>query len=226
MVFSDLDPVRHPPLSEIAAERLRIAIRHGSLPPGTRLLEREIAEQLNMSRIPVREALQISINEGLVIKIPRRGTFVYAPSDKEIDEITWLRVQAERAVIERVMMNWTPEHEIVLRQIADNIKHSSAQKAYLKIFELDLKFHQKLWAIADHRLLLDYVSSLRSRIGRLFYLAMLTQDSIPADTDMDRYYEMIDALASGNLQKAQTAMTEHILDAQQRFVAKNTGGRA
>jgi DNA-binding GntR family transcriptional regulator len=226
MVFSDLDPVRHPPLSEIAAERLRNAIRHGTLAPGTRLLERKLAEQLNMSRIPVREALQILINEGLVVKIPRHGTFVYAPSDNVIEEITWLRVQLERAVIERAIARWTPEYETALCQVVDDIKRAVAQKAYLKIFELDLKFHQKLWAIADHRLLLDYVSSLRSRIGRLFYLAMLTQDTIPADTDPDRYFEMVEALASGNLQKAQTAKTEHILDAQQRIVAKNTGARA
>jgi DNA-binding GntR family transcriptional regulator len=222
MVLPDLDPIQHPPLSEVAADQLRNAIRHGKLAPGTRLLERNLAEQLNMSRIPIREALQILINEGLVVKIPRRGTFVYAPSEQEIEEITWLRVRLERAVIERAIARWTPEHERALRGVVDDIKGAAAQKAYLKIFELDLKFHQQLWALADHRLLLEYVSSLRSRIGRLFYLAMLFQENIPADTDLSRYEEMIEALASGNMHEAQAAMTEHILDAQQRFIGKDT----
>jgi DNA-binding GntR family transcriptional regulator len=63
--LSLLSPVSQRTLSDEAAERLRSAIRDGTLPPGTRLVERELARRLGVSRIPVREAIQQLVEEGL-----------------------------------------------------------------------------------------------------------------------------------------------------------------
>jgi DNA-binding GntR family transcriptional regulator len=116
-----LGPVSQRTLGDEAAERLRSAIRNGALPPGTRLVERELAERLGVSRIPVREAIQQLVEEGLVKKIPHRGTFVYAPSYEELEEMASLRVILEQFVVERVMARWRLDHEARLGQIVRKI---------------------------------------------------------------------------------------------------------
>jgi DNA-binding FadR family transcriptional regulator len=68
MDLMKLMPVEQRTLSEEAAERLRTAIRDGLLHPGMRLVERDLAERLGMSRIPVREAIGRLVEEGLVYK--------------------------------------------------------------------------------------------------------------------------------------------------------------
>ena len=97
-----LIPVEQRTLGDEAADRLRTAIRSGNLRPGERLVERDLAERLGMSRIPIREAIHRLAEEGLVRKLTHRGTFVYAPTLAEIEEISSLRVVLERFVVERV----------------------------------------------------------------------------------------------------------------------------
>src|SRR5688500_796944 len=91
-----LRPVASRNLSDEVVDSLREAIRSGLLPPGVRLVERDIAARLGVSRIPVREAIQRLAEEGLVRKVAHRGTFVYSPSAAEIEQISSLRVVLER----------------------------------------------------------------------------------------------------------------------------------
>jgi DNA-binding GntR family transcriptional regulator len=96
MSFLELTPVEQRTLSDEAADRLRAAIRNGTLKPGMRLIERDLAERLGMSRIPIREAIQSLVEEGLAQKAPHRGAVVYIPTREEIEEISSLRVVLER----------------------------------------------------------------------------------------------------------------------------------
>ena len=76
-------------------EKLCTAILNGIFKPGERLVESAIAEQLGVSRAPVREVLSALEREGLVITIPRRGNFVVDFTDKDIEEIYSLRTLLE-----------------------------------------------------------------------------------------------------------------------------------
>src|SRR4029453_901005 len=124
----DLRPVEQYTLSDEATERLRAAIRSGSLPPGARLIERDLAERLGMSRIPIREAIQRLVEEGLVRKLPHRGAVVYMPTRAEIEEISSLRSFLERFVAERVIARWNAEYERQLRQIVQAMRTAAAQR--------------------------------------------------------------------------------------------------
>src|SRR5207244_4700564 len=130
MGFSDLARVEQKTISNEAADRLRASIRHGTLAPGTRLVERDLAERLGMSRIPIREAIQKLIEEGLVTKVPHRGTFVYVPSPREIEEISSLRAVLERFVVDRVIARWKPEYEGILRQTVDEMCRAASEREF------------------------------------------------------------------------------------------------
>ena len=81
--FGSLSRISRRTLADEITENLRDATRAGQIPLGTRLYENEIAAQMGVSRVPVREAIRRLSAEGLVKTIPHRGTFVYQPTRRE-----------------------------------------------------------------------------------------------------------------------------------------------
>lgn len=219
-VQDPLSPVPQRTLSDEAAKQLRDAIRSGSLSPGTRLVERELAERLGVSRIPIREAIQKLVDEGLAKKVPRRGTFVYAPSYDDLEEIASLRVALEQLVMERVMAHWQPDHEARLRQIVNDIQRAASREDHQRVFELDTQFHHTLWEIANHGLLFEVVSSLRLRISRFLYEATVALSPSELEVHAAGHVDLIEVLKSGDVIAAKETITEHILSAKNRIQAQ------
>jgi DNA-binding GntR family transcriptional regulator len=206
-------------LSQEVANRLREAIQNGKLLPGTRLVEREIAEQLGISRMPVREAIQQLVEDGLLIKEPRRGAYVHTYSEKELGEISSLRVVLERFVIERVIANWSEQSASRLESIVDAMAQAAKANDIRKVYELDFEFHHMLWTLTDHSLLLEVVAGLRDRINRFLLEATsaLSPDAMGAHIEIHRHLLVI--LNSGDVQAAQEEISHHILLARDRIKA-------
>ena len=215
----DLQPVEQRTLSDGAADRIRSAIRNGTLAPGTRLIERDLAERMGMSRIPVREAIQRLVEEGIVRKLPHRGAVVYIPTREEIEEISSLRVVLERFIAERVISRWSDAHEQVLRQIVEEMRQAALQRDLQQVGALDYRFHLILWQIADHTLLLEVISGLRSRINRFLYEANGALTTAELDMHINGHNELIDVIKSGDLAAAQAAFVQHVSGAKERILA-------
>ncbi len=207
------------PLSEQVAARLREAIHNGQLPLGSRLVERELAEQMGVSRIPVREAIRQLAEEGLVLVEPRRGTFVYRPSISDLEEIASLRVVLERFVVERVLARWCPEHEQRLRRIADAMEAAARVEDRQRIVALDTHFHEALWEIAEHRILSEVVSNLRARISRFLYEATMALPASGLMMHATGHRDLIEVLRSGDVKAAQAFITLHVMGAKDRVLA-------
>jgi DNA-binding GntR family transcriptional regulator len=218
MDLLNLAPVEQRTLSDEAAHRLRAAIRDGALRPGMRLVERDLAERLGMSRIPVREAIQRLVEEGLVQKSPHRGTFVYAPSKQEITEISSLRVVLERFVTERVVARWTPALEAELCRIVERMRAAAVQGDWQAIHEWDYQFHNTLWQVADHSLLLEVVSGLRTRINRFLFEAAGLLPTTNIEAHINTHDVLIDVFKQGDVALAQEEMTRHVLAATDRIM--------
>lgn len=213
-----LIPVEQRTLGDEAADRLRTAIRSGNLRPGERLVERDLAERLGMSRIPIREAIHRLAEEGLVRKLTHRGTFVYAPTLAEIEEISSLRVVLERFVVERVITNWTIVHEARLQEVVEYMRNAATNKDVHGVSDQDYLFHRVLWEIADHRLLLEVVASLGARINRFLHEAngILTAEQL--DAHVVAHEQLIKVLQRGDVLRAQDEMTQHVLSAKSRIL--------
>ena len=96
-------------LSDHIADQLREAIVEGQLEAGQRIVEREIAEVMQTSRGPVRDALLLLENEGLVVRSTHRGTFVARLTKKDAEEIWSLRLAIESVVVDYVLRRATPQ---------------------------------------------------------------------------------------------------------------------
>jgi len=219
MSLLDLSPVEQRTLSDEAADRLRAAIRNGVLKPGTRLIERDLAERLGMSRIPIREAIQRLVDEGLARKLPHRGAQVYTPTRDEIEEISSLRVVLERFVTERVIERWQPEHENQLRQIVNAMRQAASHQDLQDVYAQDYHFHLTLWQIAEHSMMLEVLSTLRARISRFLYEANDALTSAELDMHINSHDDLIEVLRSRNIAQAQDAFVGHVVGAKARILA-------
>lgn len=97
------------PVREQVAERLRSAIMNLQLKPGQRLVERELMEQLAVSRTTIREAIRELSSEGLVTVIPQRGAIVTRPTRSEAEDLYEVRVSLESLIVQRFIERGTDQ---------------------------------------------------------------------------------------------------------------------
>ena len=206
-------------LSDEVAKQLRLAIKEGSLSPGTHLVEQEIAAQLRVSRMPVRIAIQKLSDEGLVIKEPRRGAFVHTFSSKELDEVYSVRVALEELVVQYVIPNWSDDVEVALEQITRLMLEAAKAGDRQSIYTLDADFHMTLWNLTQHSILIEVVTSLRSRISRFLSEANDALSTTELEQHAASHQDLANILKQGDIGIAKDAMAKHILTAKERIKA-------
>ena len=139
----------------------------GSTPLAQRLVERTLSTDLGVSHIPVREALTKLEDEGLVVRLPRRGARVAELSPVSIAEISSMRVLLEGFVVRRVTERWTPRCERDLMRLADRMVAAARRGDTAAVLELDQRFHERLWQQADHSILIEVATHMRGAHQRL-----------------------------------------------------------
>ncbi len=138
---------------------LREAIIAGKFKPGDRLNESKLARQYNVSRIPVREALQQLQEQGLVMNHPRRGMFVNMLSDEDCQKINSLRIILESEALKLCRARLTASWE---RQLCGLVEKMENWKAGSEIdaAALDLEFHRAIWSYSGNPYLEKILNSL------------------------------------------------------------------
>lgn len=203
-------------LSQKVFERVREAILSGELAPGSRLVERRLAEDLDVSHIPVREALARLADEGLVDRNARRGSWVASLTVEELEEISSLRVVLEQFVAVRVQERWSSEAEEQLRAIVGAMQSAAALGDVEELRHQDRVFHETLWELAEHATLIELAARLRGRINSVLRAATLALSRDELEAHAASHGELLDAIASGVPRRARRAMEVHITTATKR----------
>jgi DNA-binding GntR family transcriptional regulator len=196
---------------------LRRAIYGQQLKPGDRLVERQLAADLGVSHIPVREALARLTEEGLVERLPRKGCRVTTITVEDLDEFASIRDLLEQFVAVRVQERLTSESEAELRQIVEAMILAAAGDDVQEVIRLDEQFHRRLWSLADHKLLSDLSGQLRSRINAFLYAATLSLSGAELTQHAASHVQLLDAIASRRVRVARAATSEHIATAMDRI---------
>jgi len=212
-----LDSLVDHSLSDRVTDRLREAILSGDLKPGERLVERKLAEQLGVSHIPIREALAILTEERLIERQPRRGARVALLTEREFEEISSLRVVLEQFVALRVQERWVEEAESRLSAIVANMLKAAEEDDVPRMGRYDREFHQTLWEMSDHALLVDFTAKLRGRISVFLQAANSTLGANELRAHAKSHEEIIKALAGDDKEHLRTTIAEHIGDAAERI---------
>ena len=197
--------------TERVTRQLRDEILDGVRAPGERLVERELAAALDVSRVPVREALKALVGEGLVTLRPRSWAVVRTFTDSDIADLTEVRTAFEPLTFRLASERRTREGLDRLRATLD--EHQSAARAGNAVVarRKAADFHELVTELASNELLIEVERPLRSRMRWL-----LTQhDDLLAVAD--QHSELFSAIANRDVELAERLAGEHLTRSQDLF---------
>jgi DNA-binding GntR family transcriptional regulator len=212
-------PTPDAPLDSVAdhvADRLREAIQLGRYAAGTRLVERSLAEQFNVSHIPVREALARLSEEGLVQRLPRRGARVARLSPDLFDKVSEVRVLLERFAARRAHELMTAADRATLEAIVEEMLLAARDGDSERVLELDRRFHEQLVAVADHVILSELVGRLRGRVNAFLQAATSSLSGRRLVAHAESHRRLLVAIADGPPSRAEREAEKHIRVAARR----------
>lgn len=168
--------LNHQTMHESAADRIRELILTGRLEPGERLAQSQLAEQLGISRTPVREALQKLASEGLVSFSPYKGAFVAEFSQSELDDIYSIRIALEGYCVRLAASQITDAQLERLDSIFDQMMEEYERGDRWQLLTVNREFYAVLYAIPDQPLL--YALTMKYLdMANLYRRMALAQDS-------------------------------------------------
>lgn len=200
------------PLRDIVFEHLRAAIVAGALKPGERLMELQLAEDMGVSRTPVREAIRKLELEGLVSMIARRGAYVSDLSIRDIAETFEVRAALESLAAGLAAERIVPEELEQLERVLVEIGTCEQQGTIERMVELDEEFHALLFSATRNSRLSQIISNLREQIARFRRSSLSTPGRIKAV--FHEHKSIVEAISDRNSSLAQALAREHIENAE------------
>lgn len=198
------------PLRDIVGEQIRERIYDGRFPPGTRLVERDLAGLFGVSRLPVREALRILSNEGLAEYRPSRGVVVRSLDRRQVEELFDIRealeVLAVRQAAERASAGVAHQLSELISEAHVALEAGDADAAA----SANSRFHDEIVALSGNELLQSLLEPL---LGRLHWLFRQISDFEDVVAEHD---ELCNAITAGDPERAAEAARLHVLTYRQR----------
>ena len=190
------------------ADALRLAIFRGEFSPGQAVPQEEIAARFGVSRIPVRDAMNLLQAEGLLRIIPSKGSFVANPSPDEIRETYEIRVLLE---LEALRLAFRHHNAQTLGRAQRWLCEFDLETEPMRLGEIDREFHAALYAPAKKTKLLELINSLRTLSNRGYYLQMSTPTHLKQCQVAHR--EIFENCLKGRLRAAKGLLRRHLLAA-------------
>ena len=204
------------PLREIVFESLREAIISGVLKPGERLMEVQLAEEMGVSRTPVREAIRKLELEGFVVMVARKGAYVAGISLKDVADVFEIRAALEglaaALAAERITDEEIEEMERVLVRKAALIEANDLDS----LVEKDTEFHELIYKASRNERLMQIVSNLREQINRFRAVSLASPGR--GREALEEHKKIVEAISSRNAALAQSVAQEHIENAEQALL--------
>jgi len=204
----NFDLQNHRPLREIVYEELKRQILTGEIAPGTRMMEVELADEMGVSRTPVREAIRKLEKEGLVAIEPRRGAYAADISIKDMLDVLEVRQDLEGMVASLAAQKSNDEERAEIRKLVDEYSMAVESRNVDKIIEEDEKFHEYLVQCSGNKSLIQLVSQVQDLALRFRYIYY--DDFTRFAAQPKEHHEICEAICSGDKDKARHAMEEHI----------------
>lgn len=204
------------PLRDLVFEALKDAILTQKLHPGERLLESELADELGVSRTPVREAIRKLEQEGLVVMIPRKGAYVDGISLKDIHEVYEIRAALEALALELAAKYITDEE---LDELALQVKEEEALTDVGRLNEIifiDSSFHDLIYQYARNSKLTQFVEILQEQFKR--FRALPLGGSARSNTALEEHQQILKALKNHDSILAAQLAKKHIAGAEEALI--------
>lgn len=195
-------------LRDVAYERLKDAIRHSAV-PGEVLSENRLSKALGISRTPVREALHMLAQEGLVQIIPGRTITVSEPTVREVLDVVHVRFLIEPELMRLVAETISPADLDQLQEVLLRMEAAADQLDMMAWSEADTKFHEIIARACPNPLLGDLALQMRNRVH---YQANIDSKTNPARLAActAEHRAMVAMVAARDAAGAESATREHL----------------
>ncbi|MET3921822.1 GntR family transcriptional regulator [Arthrobacter sp. UYEF20] len=195
-------------LRESVTESLRTAIIAGTLKEGTLYSAPALAAAFGVSATPVREAMMDLTREGLVETMKNKGFRITSMSDRELDELSEIRLLLEPPVMADIAGTVPPAGITTLRSMADAIVNAAREGDLASYLAADRDFHAELLRYTGNNQLVELATSLRART-RMYGLKTLSESDRLADSAQE-HHELLNLIESGDGPAARELMRRHI----------------
>jgi len=208
------------PLRDVVFNTLRQAIIKGELKPGEKLLEIALADQLGVSRTPVREAIRKLELEGLVVMVPRKGATVAGITKKHLMDVLEIRRALEELAIELACERISAEKLAELKAIEKCIKDAKDSDDSFELSDLDEKFHEIIYSGTNNPRLIQMLANLREQMYRyrLEYIRALDK----RQKLVSEHNRIVKALETKNPEMGRKAIRDHI-NSQEKAILEKIG---
>jgi DNA-binding GntR family transcriptional regulator len=187
-------------------ETLRRRIISLQLPPGEPLSENELAQELGVSRTPVRESLILLREEGLVQVFPQIGSFVSLVDLGRVSDAQFVREAIECASLKEIVID--AAGLAGLREILQDQSAADAAGDVEEFFRLDEDFHRELLRLAGRERAWATVNSAKAHLDRARRLSL--RDTRPVATLIEQHTAVVNALEANNLADADSSLRLHL----------------
>jgi DNA-binding GntR family transcriptional regulator len=196
-------------LRDIVVEKIREAIVEGFFKPGQRLKERELAEMMQVSTTPIKEALRILNSEGLVETLPRRGTFVSKMANSSVEEVLVVKAYLEGLGARMAASKMSPEELKQLEMIVENMTSLMEEN---KVQELEVQnalFHSKIVDAARNPVIQQILTNIIS-FDTAFRKRALKNNVEVVESFLE-HQAIFEAIRQRDPDQAENRMKHHVL---------------
>jgi len=203
-------------LGEIALESLRASILSGQFAAGERLVEVALAQELGISRGPLREAMAQLEKDGLIEHVPRRGKYVVQFTIRAVDEHFGLRKVLETYAVELFIRSKGPAKTRALERAWRRLRDAAEAGDVLRLALADLNFHATIYQLADDELVARVWRETLA--GKLRLLVNVTSRThAPIEEEVENHRRILEAITKGDVEAAQAEVDRHISEAWRRI---------
>jgi len=197
---------RKPKSVEMALQQIRAKIVSGELLPGEQIRQQEMAEELGVSRMPLREALNVLAEQGLLMHRANAGYFVAKRAPNELAQIRRILQLLENELFDSI--EW-PDAAYLreLRELNAQMRYCVGAEDWSPIVRLNREFHLKIFSLSPHKLILEEVRRLWS-LADLFISTKMADSQARLRT-VEEHEALIDCLAAQDRAKCFETMEFH-----------------
>lgn len=193
---------------------IRDGLIEGRYHTGEYLVETKLAEELGVSRTPIREALKQLEQEGLVLSIPNRGMMAQVLSLQDIDDIFTIRLALEGLAAYWAAERVNAEELNRLSELLDMMEIYTRRNNAEQLAELDSEFHDAIYTASNSRVL-KHVLLMLHQYSRHARRSSLTMKNRPGKS-FDEHRQIFEAIAQHRPEEAKQLMEEHVLHASHK----------
>jgi DNA-binding GntR family transcriptional regulator len=214
MVLRPADGART--LADVALAELKEAIVSGEIPPGTPIRLQEYVDRLQMSSVPIREALRFLEQKGLIERSPHRGVFVSPMSAQDLDDTYQIRLELESKALRMASEAMTDDDSARITELVERYaKASLAGDSVARDLHGDI--HMSLYELSGSKWLLLLLPMLWDNSERYRRLALPLRGT--PEQRIEEHRQIVEAVAAGDPDRAETLLRTHLSNSFEAAIA-------